>query len=155
CATRVIWGTLDARLLAVDARTGQPCPEFGLDGEVYLEEGIGDTVPGWYSVTSPPVIVRGIVVTGAQVQDGQAEDSPSGVVRGYDAVTGARGWAGGLGNPGMRTEPREGGVYSRGTPNMWTIAVADEGLGYVCLPLGNSAVDYYGSNRSELENEYA
>lgn len=155
CATRIVWGTLDARLLAVDARTGQPCPEFGLNGEVNLEDGIGDTVPGWYSITSPPTIVRGVAVMGAQVQDGQAEDSPSGVVRGYDAVTGELAWAWDLGNPDNRGAPTEGEVYTRGTPNMWTMAAGDEALGLVYLPLGNSAVDYYGSNRSELENEYA
>ncbi|WMT91181.1 PQQ-binding-like beta-propeller repeat protein [Pelagibacterium sp. H642] len=155
CATRILWGTLDARLIAVDTQTGQPCPDFGLSGEVNLEEGIGDTVPGWYSVTSPPTIVRGIAVMGAQVNDGQAEDAPSGVVRGYDAVTGELAWAWDLGNPDSRTEPAEGETYTRGTPNMWTIAAADEELGLVYLPLGNSAVDYYGSNRSELENEYA
>ncbi|WP_417580421.1 PQQ-binding-like beta-propeller repeat protein [Pelagibacterium sp.] len=155
CATRILWGTLDARLIAVDARTGQPCPDFGMAGEVYLEAGLGDTVPGWYAITSPPTIVRGIAVMGAQVNDGQAEDAPSGVVRGYDAVTGEFAWAWDLENPDSRTAPPEGETYSRGTPNMWTIAAADEELGLVYLPLGNSAVDYYGSNRSDLENEYA
>ncbi|GHA34671.1 hypothetical protein GCM10007989_33170 [Devosia pacifica] len=155
CAQRIIWGTLDARLIAVDARLGQPCEDFGLNGEVYLEEGLGDTVPGWYAVTAPPVIVRGVVVTGAQVNDGQAEDSPSGVVRGYNAITGELAWAWDLGNPDNRAEPAEGEVYTRGTPNMWTMAAADEELGLVYLPLGNSAVDYYGSNRSEAENEYS
>ena len=155
CATRIIWGTLDARLIAVDAATGQPCADFGTNGEVNLETGIGDTVPGWYSVTSAPTIVRGVAVIGAQVKDGQAEDAPSGVVRGYDAVTGAFRWAWDLGNPGVTTEPAEGQVYTRGTPNMWTTASGDEELGHVYLPLGNSSVDYYGSNRSELENEYA
>ena len=155
CATRVLWGTLDARLIAVDAVTGQLCPEFGQNGMVNLEEGIGDTVPGWYSVTSPPTIVRGVAVMGAQVKDGQAEDAPSGVVRGYDAVTGELAWAWDMERPGETGPPPEGEVYSRGTPNMWTIASADEELGHVYLPLGNSSVDYYGSNRSALENEYA
>ena len=155
CATRILWGTLDARLLAVDARTGQPCADFGENGQVNLENGIGDTVPGWYAVTSAPTIVRGIAVIGAQVKDGQAEDAPSGVVRGFDAVTGELAWAWDLGNPGNRGEPAEGEVYTRGTPNMWTTAAGDEELGLVYLPLGNSSVDYYGSNRSELENEYA
>lgn len=155
CATRILVGTLDARLLAVDAQTGQPCVDFGENGQVFLEDGIGDTVPGWYAVTSPPTIVRGVAVIGAQVKDGQAEDAPSGVVRGYDAVTGELAWAWDLGNPGNRGEPAEGEVYTRGTPNMWTIAAADEDLGLVYLPLGNSSVDYYGSNRSDLENQYA
>lgn len=155
CATRVLWGTLDARLIAVDGRTGQPCADFGVNGQVNLEEGIGDTVPGWYAVTSPPTVVRGVAVMGAQVKDGQAEDAPSGVVRGYDAITGELAWAWDLGNPDLSGMPPEGEVYTRGTPNMWTIASGDEELGHVYLPMGNSSVDYYGSNRSELENEYA
>jgi quinoprotein glucose dehydrogenase len=155
CAARIIWGTLDARLIAVDAATGVPCPDFGAGGEVNLNDGIGETVPGWYAVTAPPTIVRGVVVTGAQVKDGQAEDSPSGVIRGYDAVTGALVWAWDLGNPDLTGAPAEGETYTLGTPNMWTAATGDEDLGLVYLPLGNSAVDYYGSNRSEAENEYA
>ena len=155
CATRILWGTLDARLLAVDARTGQPCADFGNNGQVFLEEGIGDTVPGWYSVTSAPTIVRGVAVIGAQVKDGQDRDAPSGVVRGYDAVTGELAWAWDMANPGNRGAPAEGEVYTRGTPNMWTTAAGDEELGLVYLPLGNSSVDYYGSNRSELENQYS
>ncbi|MDF1609402.1 membrane-bound PQQ-dependent dehydrogenase, glucose/quinate/shikimate family [Hoeflea sp. YIM 152468] len=155
CATRVLWATLDARLIAVDAQIGESCPDFGLSGQINLEEGIGDTVPGWYSVTSPPIIVRGVAVVGAQVKDGQGEDAPSGVVRGFDAVTGELAWAWDLGNPGNRGAPAEGETYTRGTPNMWTTPAADEELGYVYLPLGNSSVDYYGSNRSDLENEYA
>jgi quinoprotein glucose dehydrogenase len=155
CATRIIWPTLDARIIAVDANTGQICSGFGADGQINLETGLGNTVPGWYAVTSPPTIVRGVVVMGAQVRDGQDEDAPSGVVRGYDAVTGGFLWAWDLGNLGVTSEPPEGEVYSRGTPNMWTIASGDEELGHVYLPLGNSSVDYYGSNRTELENEYA
>ena len=156
CATRVIQATLDAKLVAVDMETGAPCEDFGENGTVDLWQDIGERVPGWYAVTAPPAIVRGIIVTGAQVKDGQAEDAPSGVVRGYDAVTGELAWAWDLAAPEQnRNGPPEGEVYTRGTPNMWTTAVADEELGYVYLPLGNSSVDYYGSNRSEVENEYA
>src|SRR5690606_5440519 len=60
CAERVLVGTLDARLIAVDARTGQACADFGQNGQVDLERGLGDTVPGWVAVTSPPTIVRGV-----------------------------------------------------------------------------------------------
>ena len=102
CALRVIEGTLDARLIAVDARTGEPCADFGTNGEIDLWEGIGEKVPGWYAVTAPPTIVRGVIVTGAQVKDGQAEDAPSGVIRGYDAVTGDLAWAWDLAAPERR-----------------------------------------------------
>ena len=78
CATRVIQGTLDAKLVAVDLETGAPCEDFGENGTVDLWQDIGERVPGWYAVTAPPAIVRGIVVTGAQVKDGQADSHAGG-----------------------------------------------------------------------------
>ncbi|PVA05563.1 membrane-bound PQQ-dependent dehydrogenase, glucose/quinate/shikimate family [Thalassorhabdomicrobium marinisediminis] len=155
CKTRVIEATIDVRLIAVDAQTGQLCPDFGREGMVDLNEGLGDTVPGWYAMTSPPTVVRGVLVVGAQVSDNEAEDAPSGVVRGYDVVTGELAWAWDLGNPDRTGAPPEGEVYTRGTPNMWTIAAGDDDLGLVYLPMGNSSVDYYGANRTEAENEYS
>src|SRR5690606_31743812 len=56
------------------------------------------------------------------------------------------------GEPGL---PPEGETYTRGTPNVWTIASGDNELGHVYLPLGNSAVDYWGGMRSEEENTYS
>jgi quinoprotein glucose dehydrogenase len=155
CGTRVIEGTIDGRLIAVDAQTGVPCSDFGVQGQVNLLQGIGDTVPGFFAVTSPPTIVRGVAVIGHQVLDNQRRDAPSGVVRGYDAVTGELLWAWDMLQPDLDGLPPEGESYSRGTPNMWTIASGDDELGLVYLPTGNSAVDYYGALRTEIENEYA
>ncbi|MBZ9797270.1 membrane-bound PQQ-dependent dehydrogenase, glucose/quinate/shikimate family [Mesorhizobium sp. ES1-4] len=154
CATRILWGTLDARLIAIDARTGKACSDFGQQGVVDLTQGLGKTVPGWYSVTAPPTIVRGIAILGAQVQDGQAEDAPSGVVRGYDVISGKLVWAWDMGHPDRTGAPPQGDTYTRGTPNMWTVAAADPQLGYVYLPLGNASVDYYGVDRKGFENQY-
>ncbi|MGO4637116.1 membrane-bound PQQ-dependent dehydrogenase, glucose/quinate/shikimate family [Mesorhizobium sp. 2RAF45] len=154
CAARIVWSTLDARLIAIDAMNGKLCTDFGQQGIVDLTQGLGKTVPGWYSVTAPPTIVRGIAVLGAQVQDGQAEDAPSGVVRGYDVVSGKLVWAWDMGHPDRTGAPPEGDTYTRGTPNMWTVAAADPQLGYVYLPLGNAAVDYYGVDRKDFENQY-
>lgn len=155
CRQRVIMNTLDARLIAVDIRTGQLCPEFGNGGIVDLKQGIGHTVPGWYAPTSPPTIVRNIAVVHSQVRDGQRRSAPSGVVRGYDAETGEMAWAWDMGRPGETGLPPEGETYTRGTPNVWTIASGDNELGHVYLPLGNSSVDYWGGDRSEFENEYS
>ncbi|MFK3816021.1 pyrroloquinoline quinone-dependent dehydrogenase [Pseudomonas sp. NPDC089407] len=155
CHSRVIEATLDARLIAVDLRTGEVCQDFGQNGAVDLWQGLGKKVPGWYAVTAPPTIVNGIVVTGAQIRDGQDEDAPSGVIRGFDAYTGELAWAWDLANPDNVHGPAEGVTYTRGTPNMWTAAVGDEQLGYVYLPISNSSIDYYGSNRSEAENKYS
>ena len=155
CAARIIEGTLDARLIAVDARTGRPCSGFGTNGAVDITRGMGRVTPGMVSITSPPTIVRGVVVTGHQVLDGQERDAPSGVIQGFDAVTGAKSWAWDMVNPQWRADPPEGQEYARGTPNMWTIASGDEQLGLVYLPMGNSSVDYWSGTRRPQENEFS
>lgn len=155
CSTRIIEGTLDARLIAVDANTGTPCPNFGTDGSVDTKVGMGKVNPGMLSITAAPTIVRGIIVTGHQVLDGQIRSAPSGAIQGYDAVTGALRWAWDMKQPDLTGIPPDGQTYARGTPNMWTAASGDEQLGLVYLPLGNSAVDYWSSQRSEVENEFA
>jgi len=155
CATRVVNLTHDARMIALDTETGQVCPDFGNAGIVNLLEGIGDTAPGFYAPTSPPTLVRDVLVVGSQVSDGQTREAPSGVIRGYNAVTGELEWAWDMGRPGETGLPPEGEIYTPGTPNVWTIASGDSELGLVYLPMGNSAVDYWGGDRSEAENTYS
>jgi quinoprotein glucose dehydrogenase len=154
CARRVIEGTLDARLIAVDADSGEPCADFGRNGEVDTTVGMGKVSPGMVSITSPPSVVRGVVVTGHQILDGQRRDAPSGVIQGFDAVTGELRWAWDMVHPERNGRPPPGETYARGTPNSWTASTADPELGLVYLPLGNSAADYYSSSRSEPENRY-
>ncbi len=155
CQARVITGTLDGRLVAVDARTGTPCADFGDNGQVDISVGMGESFPGYVSITSPPTIVRGVVVTGHQVLDGQRRDMPSGVIQGFDAITGELRWAWDMGRPGQAGRPPEGETYTRGTPNMWTIASGDEQLGHVYLPMGNAAADYWSGSRLPFEDEYS
>ncbi len=155
CATRIIEGSLDGRLVAVDARNGRPCADFGQNGQVDIKTGMGETVPGMVSITSPPTIVRGVIVTGHQVLDGQKRAAPSGVIQGFDAVTGELRWAWDMARPDITGLPPEGQTYTRGTPNMWTTASGDEALGLVYLPMGNSAVDYWSGSRSDAEKQYS
>ncbi|ODP37178.1 membrane-bound PQQ-dependent dehydrogenase, glucose/quinate/shikimate family [Sphingomonas turrisvirgatae] len=155
CAARIIEGTLDGRLIAVDARTGRPCADFGTNGAVDIKRGMGQVEPGMVSITSPPTIVRGVIVTGHQVLDGQKRSAPSGVIQGFDAVTGAKRWAWDMVNPQWTGDPPAARGYARGTPNMWTIASGDEALGLVYLPMGNSAVDYWSGSRSPQENAFS
>ncbi|AQR72828.1 membrane-bound PQQ-dependent dehydrogenase, glucose/quinate/shikimate family [Sphingomonas sp. LM7] len=155
CATRIVEGTLDARIIAVDARTGRPCPGFGTNGQVDIKRGMGEVFPGMVSMTSPPTIVQGVIVTGHQVLDGQNRTAPSGVIQGYDVVTGAKRWAWDMVNPTWTGDPPAGQQYARGTPNMWTTASGDEALGLVYLPMGNSAVDYWSGSRSAPEKAFS
>lgn len=155
CATRIIEGTLDARLIAVDARSGRLCPDFGTNGQTDAKVGMGKVPPGFVSINSPPTLVRGVLVTGHQVLDGQDRWAPSGVIQGFDARTGQLRWAWDMMNPQWSGYPPEGQTWARGTPNMWTIASGDEQLGLVYLPMGNAAVDYYSSLRRPEEKRFA
>lgn len=155
CAGRIVFLTHDARMIALDTETGQPCDDFGNAGIVNLLEGIGDTAPGFYAPTSPPTLVRDVLVVGSQVSDGQTREAPSGVIRGYNVVSGELEWAWDMGRPGESGLPPEGEIYTPGTPNSWTIASGDSELGLAYIPMGNSAVDYWGGDRSEAENTYS
>lgn len=155
CAARIIEGTLDGRLLAVDAENGRPCSGFGTGGQADIKVGMGRVIPGMLAITAPPVVVRGVIVTGAQVHDGQYLNAPSGVIQGFDAVTGAFKWAWDMDRPGQTGRPVGGETFTRGTPNMWTTATGDEALGLVYLPMGNHAVDYWSRPRSAAANAFA
>ena len=54
--------------------------------------GYGPEFRGDYQVTSAPTVVGDLVITGSSIGDNGAVDMPRGVVRGYDARTGALRW---------------------------------------------------------------
>lgn len=164
CAERIIEGTLDMRLIAVDAATGRLCANFGENGQADLRVGLGQkdsetgpatpVIPGTAAITSPPVIVQGVIVTGHQVLDGQRRWAPSGVIRGYDVVTGKLAFAWDMNRPDVNKEPPADGYYSFGTPNSWGVPSGDEKLGLAYIPMGNSAGDYWTSLRSPEEKKF-
>ncbi|WP_345191279.1 outer membrane protein assembly factor BamB family protein, partial [Gluconacetobacter tumulicola] len=153
CHNRILEGTLDMRLIEVDADTGKLCEGFGDHGQVNLMKGMGESVPGFVSMTAPPPIVNGAIVVNHEVLDGQRRWAPSGVIRGYDAETGKFLWAWDVNRPDQHGEPAEGQHYSRGTPNSWATMTGDNALGLVYVPTGNSAADYYSAMRSPEENK--
>ncbi|MDA8870328.1 membrane-bound PQQ-dependent dehydrogenase, glucose/quinate/shikimate family [Rhizobiaceae bacterium] len=155
CAARIIAPTLDGRILAVDTETGEPCSEFGTNGQVDMKIGMGEVKTGMVASTSPHTIINGVIVTNHQVKDNLDLDAPSGVIRGYSAVTGELLWAWDMNAPDRVGAPVEPDQYSRGTPNSWTISSGDPDLGLVYVPMGNSAGDYVSYDRSEAELKYA
>ncbi len=155
CASRIFLGTLDARLIALDAKTGIPCNDFGREGQISLLTGIGDTRPGEYTMTSPPLVVGDRVVTGAWVTDGQRVDSPGGVIRAFDSRSGALVWAWDPvpddRDPVTAEDVAAGATYTRGTANAWTLLSADAEQGLVFVPTGNASPDHYGGARAGLD----
>lgn len=154
CAARVYVATVDARLVALDARTGQPCARFGHDGVVSLMEGIGDFPRGAYSSTSPPLAADGLVVAGAAVHGEGQGAAPSGVIRAFDAETAALRWAWDLGRPDRHGAPPPGETYTQDTPNSWGLFSADLDLGLVYLPMGNPSPDFWGGRRRNSDEHY-
>ena len=155
CTRRIIATTVDARLVAVDALTGLACAGFGEDGIVNLRVGMGETRPEFYFPTAAPTVTRNLVIVGGLVWDNQELGEPSGVVRAFDARTGALVWAWDLGNPAITGLPPEGTSYTPGTPNVWSTPAFDEALGLVYLPTGNATPDFWGAHRTEADERYS
>jgi membrane-bound PQQ-dependent dehydrogenase (glucose/quinate/shikimate family) len=156
CPKRILMGTVDARLLAIDATNGEPCHTFGFDGVVNLKSGLGPHQPGQSMNTSGPLIAGDIAVVGGWVTDNQQLGNVSGVIRAYNAMTGAFAWAWDMGNPGYHGLPDEGGEYTRGTPNVWSLMSYDPELNLLYAPTGNSSPDYFdGELRSEASEKHA
>lgn len=149
---RVLIGTGDGYLIALNAKTGRPIPTFGQEGRIDLTQGLGRPVERrLYGVSSPPIICRDVVVMGSKVhEDPVRKEMPPGDVRGFDVRTGKQLWQ-------FRSIPREGEFGNEtweqgswkttGAANVWTMMSADEALGHVYLPFGTSANDHYGVHR--------
>lgn len=150
CEHRILFGTLDGRLLALDARDGRPCHGFGEAGEVDLHAGLGAFEVYEYSVTSPPAVLGDRVIIGALVLDRTHDHMPSGVVRAFDVRSGRLLWYWDGIPPGeshafdTQGEP----LYRRGTPNVWSIISVDAERDLVFLPTGNTSTDFFGGLRN-------
>jgi quinoprotein glucose dehydrogenase len=143
CRLRVFEGTIDARLIAVDGKTGAPCSGFGLAGAVDLTRGVvyGPEFRGDYQVTSAPTIVGDLVIIGASIGDNGAVDMPRGVVRAFDARTGALRWTWDPIPWAARQQVRTGAA------NAWSTFAADPARDLVFIPTGSASPDYYGGAR--------
>ncbi|HVR71443.1 MAG TPA: pyrroloquinoline quinone-dependent dehydrogenase [Vicinamibacteria bacterium] len=147
---RILYGTPDGRLLALDADTGRLAGGFGRGGMVDLREGVAD---GWpkadLGVSSPPAIYRDLVITGTLVQEFPAR-GPAGDVRAYDARTGALVWRFHTvprpGEPGHETWEGESWKERSGA-NVWSVMSVDVERGLAFLPVGSATYDFYGGDR--------
>ena len=147
CAPRVFLTTLDARLIALDARTGQRCPGFM---DVNLREGLRPMVePREFTLTSPGTVIGDVIVVGSSAPDLIRANSPHGIVRAYDVRTGEVRWSFDTipapGAPGFETW--ESGTAEIGAANVWSTITADIERGLVFLPVSSASPDHYGGSR--------
>jgi quinoprotein glucose dehydrogenase len=149
-SARILLGTLDVRLIALNAQTGAPIPSFGIEGEVNLRKGVGDDFPdSIYAITSPPAIYRDLVITGAEVPESPGP-GPWGDVRAWDIRTGQLVWAFHTvprpGEPGHETWEGDAWQHRTGV-NVWAGFTVDTQTGAVFLAIGSPAYDFYGGDR--------
>ncbi|MDH0288182.1 glucose/quinate/shikimate family membrane-bound PQQ-dependent dehydrogenase [Pseudomonas sp. GD04087] len=154
CQRRLLTNTIDARLIAVDADTGEFCQGFGTNGQVDLKAGLGDVPDSYYQLSSAPLMAGTTVVVGGRVADNVQTDMPGGVIRGFDVITGAMRWAFDPGNPEDKQAPADGKSYVRSTPNSWAPMSYDPAMNTVFLPMGSSSTDIYGVERTKLDHTY-
>ncbi len=155
CHARIFAPTLDHRLLALDAATGKLCEGFANHGQLDLSQNINFTYKGGkyvnYLVTSPPVVMDGMVIIGSSIGDDRLVDSERGTVRAIDARSGKLLWS-------WDPIPRDpsNSVYKEWTPqavktvggaNAWPPLSADPERHLVFVPTTSPSADYFGGER--------
>ena len=147
CRRRIFEATLDARLIALDAASGSPCLDFGQTGQVSLRS-VPRYVEGWYHMTSPPAVIDDLVVVGSAIDDNARAEMPSGVVRAFDARTGAMRWSWDPIPPNPASAGASAGKpWRSGAANAWSIITVDQERDLVFVPTGSASPDYYGGLR--------
>ena len=158
---RIFVATLDARLIALDAATGQRCAGFGANGEVDLKQDVrlrNSQTHLDYQITSPPAIIGDLVVVGSSIGDNGGVELERGVVRAFDVRTGKLVWSWDpiprdAQDPARQTWAGESATKT-GAANAWSIISADEARGLVFIPTGSPSPDFYGGERKG-RNDYA
>jgi quinoprotein glucose dehydrogenase len=152
CAQRVLAGTLDARLVALDARTGDPCDDFGTAGVVDLTAELRIPDRAGYEITSPPAIYGASVIVGATIEAAGAATAGRGIIRAYDVRTGAKLWSFDP-LPDSPDHPAAGEwqpqqAASAGGGGAWGVMSVDEDSGMVLVPTGPASPAYFGGTRT-------
>jgi alcohol dehydrogenase (cytochrome c) len=123
---KVFRTTLDARVIALDMKTGK---------EVWNTKS-GDAADG-IAMTGAPIIANGVLITGMA----GAEYGSRGYIEGYDPATGKQLWRRYTvprpGEPGANTWPNEAATASGGSS--WTTGTYDAELDLVYWGIGNPA----------------
>ena len=146
---RIFSGVADGRLVALDARTGEPASGFGDHGFVDLKPGVRG-VDGPLMLESPPVLYGHVLITGGSNTEGEPSLGLYGDIRGWDARSGRLLWSfhtvPRAGEPGVETWEGESWRNRSGT-NAWTYMTVDVERGLVFAATGSPTSDFYGADR--------
>jgi len=152
CASRIFTTTQDNRLVALDAKTGKPCQQFGHRGEVYFGPNFdpkpilnkyprldSKSLKSDFSNTSPPLVVDDLIIIGSGIAGNNRIDVPKGEIIAYQAQTGKEVWR-------FDIIPKDYPGIT-GAANSWVSMSADEKRHLVFVATGSASPDYYGGLR--------
>ena len=131
---RIYFGTLDATLVALDARSGA----------LVWETPVANTMEG-YSITSAPLVVKDKIITGVA----GGEYGIRGFIDAYDPGTGKRLWRlYTIPGPGeFGSDTWEGDSWKHGSAGTWLTGTYDPDLNTLYWPVGNPGPDTNGDVR--------
>ncbi len=157
CHDRIIFGTNDLRIFAIDAHSGLQCSRFGNNGWISAPASKTQAYPGEIRYLMPPVIIKDIFVIGSAIMDSHRVDTHSGKVQAFDVRTGMKIWEfdpipKDSQDPAMASWDGDS-AYSTGSGNVWGNMAVDQEHDLVFLPTSSPAPDYYGGLRKG-NNEY-
>ena len=139
----VFMATIDARLIAVDAKNGS---ELWNVAVAKPESG--------YAMTLAPLVVKDKVIVGTA----GGEYGIRGFIAGYDAKTGKEAWRfytiPGPGEPGHETWPGNSDSWQHGGASVWVTGSYDPDLNLTYWGIGNPGPDRNGDERAG-DNLYA
>ena len=162
CRHRILTATNDLRLIAIDARSGELCKDFGHNGSVNIEADVLNANPpatiGEVRFANPPSIINDIAIIGSSVRDNHRYNAPSGAIRAFDLRTGTPRWTfdpvpRDLADP-MHGEWLDNSANHTGGANAWGLISVDEQRDLVFLPTSGPSPDFYGGTRPG-DNRYA
>ncbi|HKO00687.1 MAG TPA: pyrroloquinoline quinone-dependent dehydrogenase [Thermoanaerobaculia bacterium] len=143
--SRLFFGTIDGRLICLDAKAGKPCAGFGEGGAIMLNYDSDPPDVGEHEVTSPPAIVGDLVVVGSAIGDNGRVDMGRGLVRAYDVRTGKQRWS-------FNTLLPLGDNNSSGAANAWSLITVDAARKMLFVPTSSPSPDYFGGLRPGDDN---
>jgi quinoprotein glucose dehydrogenase len=158
---RIVYVTPGYRLVALDAKTGQPIKTFGANGLVDMKQYAVydankpiDLITGEIGLHATPAVTKsGIVLVGSAFREGRTSkthNNTKGMVLAFDVRTGKKLWQ-------FNTIPRpgefgndtwlNGSWATNGNAGVWTQIGVDEELGLAYLPVETPSSDFYGGHR--------
>ena len=157
---RVYYVTTGYRLVALNAKTGQPVTSFATRGVLDLKVGVVigkdqqiDLEKGEIGLHSTPTVVNDMIIVGSSMFEGlgyRYSTNSKGLVRAFDIRTGKQIWRFNTiplpGEPGNETWENGSWAWS-GNVGVWTQITADPEAGLVYLPVETPTIDEYGGNR--------